>query len=126
MDLFVRQTHSNDALAYGMTDLGLSFEPNFQMTDYVTGDSGDVSMVSDPNYDALFAQAEAATTLDAYKADLTAMNKEVAEQHFDISSVRLPSPSVSRGSRVTSVRHLRLTLRWMLPCLAASICRDFG
>jgi peptide/nickel transport system substrate-binding protein len=82
---YVRVNRSENALSYGITDLGLGFEPGFQITDYVTGDSGNEGMVSDPTYDALYAKAVAETSLDGYKADLTSMNKEVAEQHFSIS-----------------------------------------
>jgi len=124
---YVRVNRSEDALSYGITDLGLGFEPGFQITDYVTGDSGNEGMVSDPTYDALYAKAVAETSLDGYKADLTAMNKEVAEQHFSIScSQLLPMHFVSRGSRVTTVRRLRLTLHRMPRCGVASICPGSG
>jgi ABC-type transport system substrate-binding protein len=82
---YVRVNHSEDALSYGADNLGLSYEPGFQIGDFVTGDSGNEGMVSDPTYDALYKKALAETTLDGYKADLTAMNQEVAEQHFSIS-----------------------------------------
>ena len=82
---YVRVNHSEDAMSFGAENIGLSYEPGFAIGNFTTNDTANEGLVSDPIYDALYAKAATETTTDGYKADLAAMNKEVAEQHFDIS-----------------------------------------
>ena len=55
---YVRVTASDDAMSCGMSGLGLSFEPMFQLVRYLpTNVGGDVGFVNDPTYNALYTKA---------------------------------------------------------------------
>ena len=82
---FVRQNHSNDALAYGNMLLGLSFEPVGQIQMFSTGFFGDTVMVSDKKIDAWVGTAINATTVDGMKQVLIDENTYIAQQHYAIS-----------------------------------------
>ena len=65
--------------------LGLQYEPIRQLTKFQTGTGFNYSMVSDPAFDAFYAQATAATSLDQVKQALRGANEYVARHHWAIS-----------------------------------------
>jgi peptide/nickel transport system substrate-binding protein len=79
----VKQT----ALAYRSTGaLGFTFEPSFQLQYYLTGHpNSNYQKISDPVIDAAFPNAMTASKVDDYKKILTAVDKEIVDQHFIIS-----------------------------------------
>jgi peptide/nickel transport system substrate-binding protein len=82
---YVRQTHSEDALAYGHSDLGASYEPIFAIGMLTTGNSANVQMVSDPILDADYTKAVAATSGADFKQAVYDYCYRTAEQHYTIS-----------------------------------------
>ena len=81
---FVRQTHSEDALSYGHSSYGASYEPIFAIGIFTTNNSGNISLVSDPKVDAIYARAVNAATGADFKQAIYDMNYYVAQQHFSI------------------------------------------
>jgi peptide/nickel transport system substrate-binding protein len=81
---FVRQTHSEDALSYGHSSYGASYEPIFAIGIFTTNNSGNISLVSDPKVDAIYARAVSAATGADFKQAIYDMNYYVAQQHFSI------------------------------------------
>ena len=82
---YVRLNHRADALAYGSDPLGLSYEPTVQLTRFMTGGSGNSTMVSDPVFDDFYTKALAANDLPSIMQVLKDANTYVAQQHFAIS-----------------------------------------
>ena len=82
---FVRQTHSEDALSYGHSQLGASFEPIFAIGMLTTNNSANIQMVSDPYIDATYARAVNATSGADFKQAVYDMNYYVAKMHYAIS-----------------------------------------
>ena len=82
---YVRQTHSEDALSYGHSQLGASYEPIFAIGMLTTNNSANVQMVSDPKIDATYARAVNATSGADFKQAVYDMNYYVAQQHYAIS-----------------------------------------
>jgi peptide/nickel transport system substrate-binding protein len=85
---FVQTNHKNDALATRSTSgiMGNTYEPMIAVNKFLTGNYGaDWAMVSDPGYDALYAQAMAATSTDSAKQIMKNVNEYVAQQHYVIS-----------------------------------------
>ena len=83
---FVLVGRKYDQLATRPTgSLGLQYEPIRQLTKFQTGTGFNYSMVSDPAFDAFYAQATAATSLDQVKQALRDANEYVARHHWAIS-----------------------------------------
>ena len=82
---FVRQTHSEDALSYGHSNLGASFEPIFAIGMLTTNNSANVSMVSDPQVDAIYANAVNANSGADFKQAVYDMNYRCALMHYTVS-----------------------------------------
>jgi peptide/nickel transport system substrate-binding protein len=81
---YVRQTHTENDLSFGHSQLGASFEPIFALGMLTSGNSANIQMVSDPQIDAIYARAVAATTAEDYKQAIYDMNYEVAAAHYSI------------------------------------------
>jgi ABC-type transport system substrate-binding protein len=82
---YVRQTHSEDALSFGHSALGASYEPIFAIGMMTTNNSANTEMISDPKVDGYYAAAVNATSGDAFKQAVYDMNLYCAQQHFCIS-----------------------------------------
>jgi len=84
---FVRYGHKHDALAeqLGGDPLGLTYEPFRQLGRFVTGNSANWAVVSDPKIDAWLVAAGAATNVDQVKQILKDENEYIAQQHIAIS-----------------------------------------
>ena len=83
---FVQAGHKQDGLAYNPSGgLGLTHEPNRQILRYTTNYVVNWAMVSDPNYDAFYKQAQAVTNIDDFKQIVKDANQYIAEHHFVIS-----------------------------------------
>jgi peptide/nickel transport system substrate-binding protein len=93
---FVRVGHKDDALAAhpGAGSLGLTYEPLTQIQRFITGNAGNIVVVSDPVFDAFYPTALAATSVDAIKKVLSDANLYVAQQHYEISLLQPASFSV--------------------------------
>jgi peptide/nickel transport system substrate-binding protein len=89
---FVRQTHSEDALSYGHSAYGASYEPIFSIGQFTTNNSANTAMVSDPKIDAIYARAVNATSGADFKQAIYDMNYYVAQQHI---SVVLTTPNTT-------------------------------
>ena len=81
---FVRQTHSEDALSFGHSSYGASYEPIFAIGMFTTNNSANTAMVSDSQVDAIYARAVNATSGADFKQAIYDMNYRVALQHFSI------------------------------------------
>jgi peptide/nickel transport system substrate-binding protein len=81
---FVRQTHSEDALSFGHSSYGASYEPIFAIGVFTTNNSANTGLVSDPKVDAIYARAVNATSGPDFKQAIYDMNYYVAQQHFSI------------------------------------------
>jgi peptide/nickel transport system substrate-binding protein len=81
---FVRQNHNEDALSFGHSSYGASYEPIFAIGIFTTNNSGNISMVADPQVDAIYARAVNATNGTDFKQAIYDMNYRVALQHFSI------------------------------------------
>jgi peptide/nickel transport system substrate-binding protein len=79
---YVKKTHSQDALSYGHSSYGASYEPIFSLGLFVTNDGGNVSMISDPKVDAIYARTVNATSGTDFKQAVYDMDLYVAQQHF--------------------------------------------
>ena len=84
---FVRGNHSQDALIYGASDVGNSFEPIFQMGQLTTNNGNNFALISDPTIDSLYAKSMAATSTADFKQALYDLNLYIAQQHYNISLV---------------------------------------
>jgi peptide/nickel transport system substrate-binding protein len=83
---YVRTGHKHDALAFRSSgSLGMSYQPFRQFVRYQTGYVANYEMVSDPTFDAFYAQALAATSVDQAKAVLTAADKYLTEHEWVLS-----------------------------------------
>ena len=82
---FVRGNHSQDALIYGASDVGNSFEPIFQMGQLTTNNGNNFAMISDTTIDGLYAKSMAATSTADFKQALYDLNLYIAQQHYNIS-----------------------------------------
>jgi peptide/nickel transport system substrate-binding protein len=82
---FVRANHSQDALVYGASVIGNSFEPIFQMGQLTTNNGMNFDMISDTTIDGLYAKSMAATSTADFKQALQDLNLYVAQQHYAIS-----------------------------------------
>jgi len=83
---FVLIGHKQDGLAaQNSGKLGYTYQPTLQGSTYLSGQSANYTMVSDPVYDALNAKAVASTSLDDFRQVLKDMNEQVARQHYVIS-----------------------------------------
>ena len=83
---YVTTNHKNDALCQRSTgNLGLSVLPFRQLSRLGTGQPSNVGMVSDPVFDAFYNKAMAATSTDAVKEIVLEANKQVVQQHYEIS-----------------------------------------
>ena len=83
---YVRTGHKHDALAFRSSgSLGMSYQPFRQFIRYQTGYVANYEMVADPTFDAFYAQALAATSVDQAKAVLTAADKYLTEHEWVIS-----------------------------------------
>ena len=71
-----------DGMPYGNT-----YSPIMQLQLFMTGYSGNYSLVSDPTFDAFYPAAIAATDITTIKQIVAQANLYVAEQHFAVSSV---------------------------------------
>jgi ABC-type transport system substrate-binding protein len=80
-----RTAHNVDAMSFGYTDLGNSFEPTPMLGNFLTGQSSNIGHVSDPDYDALYAKVVGSSTTDEFKTYFSNAARLVAEQHFVIS-----------------------------------------
>ena len=89
---FVRQTHSEDALSFGHSSYGASYEPIFAIGVFTTNNSANTGLVSDPKVDAIYARAVNATSGPDFKQAIYDMNYYVAQQHF---SVVLTTPNTT-------------------------------
>ena len=81
---YVRQTHSEDALSFGHSSYGASYEPIFAIGVFTTNNSANTGLVSDPKVDAIYARAVNATSGPDFKQAIYDMNYYVAQQHFSI------------------------------------------
>jgi ABC-type transport system substrate-binding protein len=82
---FVRGSKSQDALIYGASDVGNSFEPIFQMGQLTTNNGNNFALISDPTIDGLYAKSMAATSTADFKQALYDLNLYIAQQHYNIS-----------------------------------------
>jgi peptide/nickel transport system substrate-binding protein len=82
---YVRVAHSQDALAFSTGQLGFSSQPFRELQHFTTGYASNYEMVSDPNYDALYTEALAATTTDQVKSIVKEGNELVSQQQYSIS-----------------------------------------
>ena len=82
-------THGNDALAFNTT-LGFTFPPLKGFQHWQTGTQYDWTDVNDPAWNALMAQALAATTVVQTQALVYQANQYMAAQQWELS---LPTPS---------------------------------
>jgi len=84
---FVNSGRKQDQLAQrgAIGELGFTYEPLRQLTRYSLVSSSDYIMVNDPVYDAFYAKAMAANSMDSIKQIIKDANKYVAQQHYVIS-----------------------------------------
>ena len=82
---FVRGSKSQDALIYGASDVGNSFEPIFQMGQLTTNNGNNFALISDSTIDGLYAKSMAATSTADFKQALYDLNLYIAQQHYNIS-----------------------------------------
>jgi len=85
---YVQTNHSNDALATRSTGglMGNTYEPMIELDKFDSNDqANDWAMISDPNYDALYTQALAATSVAQVQQILMQTNQLIAQQHYVIS-----------------------------------------
>jgi peptide/nickel transport system substrate-binding protein len=86
---YVSTGHKQDALAANYTgQLGRTTEPMTQIAKFYSTTSTNYEDIHDPAYDAIYAQALAATTLDGVKAALLSANQYILQQHYLISLVQ--------------------------------------
>ena len=90
---YVQLGHKNDALAFKSIGLlGMAYAPLSQTGTYWSQNTNGWAMVNDPNYDALNAKAQAATSsLADVKQALKDMNELVARQHYSVALLLPPS-----------------------------------
>ena len=69
-----------DGMPYGNT-----YSPIMQLQLFMTGYSGNYSLISDPTFDAFYPAAIAATDITTIKQIVAQANLYVAEQHFAVS-----------------------------------------
>ena len=81
---YVKETHSADALSYGHSSYGASYEPIFSLGLFVTNDGGNISKISDPQVDAIYTRSVNATSGTDFKQAVYDMDLYVAQQHFSI------------------------------------------
>jgi len=83
---YVKTLHKNNALvARPASYLGKTNAPLSMLSSFYTAASPNLSLVSDPVWDAFYNNAAASTTTDKLKQILTQANEYAAEQHFNIS-----------------------------------------
>jgi peptide/nickel transport system substrate-binding protein len=83
---YVVTGHNQDALAYrSQGTLGLSYQPLMQFAMYYSGHLTNYTLPHDANYDALYVQAQAATSTDQVKTLLTEACQMVTQQQFVVS-----------------------------------------
>ena len=82
---YVRVAHKQDALAFSTGQLAFSSQPFRELQHFTTGYASNYPQVSDPDYDALYTQALAATTTDQVKALVKEGNELVTQQNWMIS-----------------------------------------
>jgi peptide/nickel transport system substrate-binding protein len=83
--------HSNLTLtARKVGTLGKSNGPSGAANTWLSGTKNDIAMVNDPAWDDLYAQMQAATTIDSAKVIAKAACKMFVDQHYVITTV-IPS-----------------------------------
>jgi len=82
----VQNGHKYDQIAYRASgSLALNSEPTRHVLLFQTGQARNYQMISNPDYDALYAKAQAATSVDQVKEIVRQGNEIFARQHFMIS-----------------------------------------
>jgi peptide/nickel transport system substrate-binding protein len=84
LNSYLLTAHQNTGLASRGAKLGRIMAPTRPLTQYKVGDSVNYEMWNDPVYDAFYAAAVAATSVQGTKDVVKAANKYVAENHIDI------------------------------------------
>jgi peptide/nickel transport system substrate-binding protein len=83
---YLTTAHANTALAQRASGcLGQNYDPIRMLRLFQTGYAANYHGVEDPNFDAFYTQANAATTVPAIQQIFSDANKYVAENHFAIS-----------------------------------------
>ena len=83
---YLTTAHANTALAQRASGcLGQNYDPIRMLRLFQTGYAANYHGVEDPNFDAFYTQANAATTVSAIQQIFSDANKYVAQNHFAIS-----------------------------------------
>jgi peptide/nickel transport system substrate-binding protein len=83
---YLTTAHANTALAQRASGcLGQNYDPIRMLRLFQTGYAANYHGVEDPNFDAFYTQANAATTVPAIQQIFSDANKYVAQNHFAIS-----------------------------------------
>jgi ABC-type transport system substrate-binding protein len=83
---FVSINYKHDQITAVSTgaSLGKTTEPMIQISRFISWGTNQWSMVNDPNYDALYNKAVAATSVAEVKQILKDTNERIARQHYDV------------------------------------------